>query len=545
MWVEKFKNLQNIQLNFCSQYQYYFDINRYHLTRDTKAPVPERLLSEHISDITGVLGGNGAGKTNILEMLCLATKAQDEINSRFFLVYEDEGQIYYFDKTEQNKFLIADFAICADKNGTRLQKLNVIYFSNVYDGSDLDLDTMITDISINHRVRSSEIFTPEHEKESQVIDDLHFIYSESFALLDYPRPTTVSVKIFKLFWDRYPKKHLNDFDKGLIRMMKAYFQHLKKTNASMLEHSCVNIQLSLLTKLLTEFDIPEQSTLRKDLKALEIRPSYNSGDIKNIILNLVKTLKKDDQQLKELLYTAANLNTALDSTDFHNIPKCKSTHIAFTLTITQKNISDGEAILKLINYITPRQIEWVELSSGQRAYVNLFSSLWNALQKQKHKFDALICIDEGDLYLHPQLQLEFIDKLVKVLPQLSDNRIQVIITTHSPLLVTDLPGQCLILLTQNEEGITCAKPGGKTFGGNIYDIYRSIFELHSQRTGNLSHGYITQIINILDKPELTASDVEELNASLTIIGDKLLTHHIIKRLNAVSMMPGSNGDSND
>lgn len=545
MWVENFKNLENIAFNFCSEYQYYFDINYKVLSREAKIPLPDRLLEKHISDITGVLGGNGTGKTNLLELLCLATKAREDINSHFLLVYEDEGQVFYFDSTEQNDVIVSRDNIQADRKGYRLKKLNVIFFSNVYDGSYLDFGESITDISINNRTRPETIYNPKRKVNSQIIDDLRFIRSADFSLLDYPQPTRISVKIHKQFWDRYPSKHLSDSDKSIIRSMRNYFLYLKKVNTPLLEQVCVCIQFSLLTKLFSEFDVHERAAVKEKIASLEINPSYVPDDINDIILALSRETENKHPHITKLLETAAHLKCLLASADFLIASKLRNIHMGFILPVDDVNTSGIEITLELINYISSRESEWVGISSGQRAYVNLFSSIWNALQKQDNTSDTLICIDEGDLYLHPQLQLEFIDKLVKVLPQLSRRRIQIIITTHSPLLVTDLPGQCLIILTQDDQGYTRSRKGYRTFGGNIYDIYRNTFDLDNKRTGNLSQNYITRIIDILDKQKLTDSDVNELSSSLSVIGDRLLIHHIEKRLVTFNDTPTNGGDYND
>ena len=134
--------------------------------------------------------------------------------------------------------------------------------------------------------------------------------------------------------------------------------------------------------------------------------------------------------------------------------------INFTIALKRNNLSAFEGIVALVHIIPRANMQWAELSSGQRAYVNLFSSVWNALADSRDT-DALVCIDEGDLYLHPQLQVEFIEKLVRVMPHLTHKEMQIIVTTHSPLLVTDLPGQCLTVLTKDKNGLTQAKQGGK------------------------------------------------------------------------------------
>jgi predicted ATP-binding protein involved in virulence len=183
-------------------------------------------------------------------------------------------------------------------------------------------------------------------------------------------------------------------------------------------------------------------------------------------------------------------------------------------------------------------ISWSGISSGQKAYLNLFSSIWNCLNKRASSKSAeetnLICIDEGDLYLHPQWQIEFIERLITSLPKLSNGKTQIIITTHSPILVSDLPHQCIITLPHlhnNNHAILKPISGAtRTFGANLYDIYEQSFGLQQQRSGNISTKYISSIIRILDKDEISAIEQEELRLALSIIDDELIANHIKKRI---------------
>ena len=76
------------------------------LTRFAKPPLPDsRLLEPHHSHISGVLGANGTGKTTLLEFICLVTKAKDDLNSNYILIYESEGKLFYYSSEDSNKTL--------------------------------------------------------------------------------------------------------------------------------------------------------------------------------------------------------------------------------------------------------------------------------------------------------------------------------------------------------------------------------------------------------------------------------------------------------
>ncbi|MNJ62871.1 hypothetical protein D3C77_587270 [compost metagenome] len=148
----------------------------------------------------------------------------------------------------------------------------------------------------------------------------------------------------------------------------------------------------------------------------------------------------------------------------------------------------------------------------------------------------MICIDEGDLYLHPEWQLEFVERLIKCLPKLSEGTVQIVFTTHSPILISDLPHQCVIVLKQEQENNVGVSAWGvdrhKTFAANLYDIYQYSFGLIQKRSGNLSSGYLREIFKILDKTTLSQQDAVSLKLALSVVDDDVIRFHIHKRIDA-------------
>jgi hypothetical protein len=90
---------------------------------------------------------------------------------------------------------------------------------------------------------------------------------------------------------------------------------------------------------------------------------------------------------------------------------------------------------------------------------------------EPRNLSGLVLIDELDLFLHPDWQTDFIAALSDTFPNL-----QFIATTHSPLLISKLEPQQVVLLDWDEQGDIYAKP----FVGDprlmtATDLYRNLF----------------------------------------------------------------------
>lgn len=102
----------------------------------------------------------------------------------------------------------------------------------------------------------------------------------------------------------------------------------------------------------------------------------------------------------------------------------------------------------------------------------------------------LLFLDEADLTLHPEWQRQYVSLLTAILPRMFRDPygeggsvgckdIQVILTTHSPLLLSDMPRQsCIFLKRENGRNVVADDTEiKKTFGTNVQDLLRSAFFL--------------------------------------------------------------------
>jgi hypothetical protein len=176
-------------------------------------------------------------------------------------------------------------------------------------------------------------------------------------------------------------------------------------------------------------------------------------------------------------------------------------------------------------------IDWLGISSGHKAYLNIFASLHQELKSTRHE-ELVLCIDEGDLYLHPKWQVEFFDKLINALPSLYSGKVQLILTSHSPFLLSDLPRQNITILDPEIGGAAMngVELESNTFGGNLYDLYAESFFLGEKRTSDFAYKKIKSMIEKVEGNNLTQGEKNDLQRHIGIFGDEIVQFRLKEQL---------------
>lgn len=87
--------------------------------------------------------------------------------------------------------------------------------------------------------------------------------------------------------------------------------------------------------------------------------------------------------------------------------------------------------LKLTHQILKEEINFSDLSSGEKVLISLVFYLYNS--QEKKVFPKLLLLDEPDAHLHPSMSQQFLNVIKNVL--VDKFGVQVIMTTHSPSTV--------------------------------------------------------------------------------------------------------------
>lgn len=176
--------------------------------------------------------------------------------------------------------------------------------------------------------------------------------------------------------------------------------------------------------------------------------------------------------------------------------------------------------------------EW-DMSTGEAAFMDLYAKIYAVKDEMMrvNKFNnvndankgMLFMFDEIDLYLHPEWQQKCLKQLMDYILHCFPNRdIQIILATHSPIFLSDIPGEHVIYC---KNGKFEKNTQIKSFGENIYRLYQNSFFLNKNNSigvlGDFSNECIKRWMDFLRN----ALDSDDVKTDEKV--DKL---HLIRKL---------------
>ncbi|WP_394900115.1 AAA family ATPase, partial [Clostridium butyricum] len=186
--------------------------------------------------------------------------------------------------------------------------------------------------------------------------------------------------------------------------------------------------------------------------------------------------------------------------------------------------------------------DWHNLSSGQNAYLDMISRIYmiqrNELLRESLK-NVIFLIDEGDLYLHPSAQVQFLKNLLELINRIfHDKKIHVIITTNSPFIISDIKNDNVIYVTSNEGQVTIEKNKNSilTFGANVNELLIDSFYMDMGTKGTFSTGKINSIKELLqmDDDEFMSTiskrniDMDDIKILIESIGEEIVRNRLLE-----------------
>lgn len=211
--------------------------------------------------------------------------------------------------------------------------------------------------------------------------------------------------------------------------------------------------------------------------------------------------------------------------------------------LTPPSIYEQHVYLKKENkqgQVYGEPIELSLMSSGERQFMFSVSSIIYHLTNLLSVEDTLpkyhcfnLVIDEVEICFHPEYQRTFLKNLLRLLDRLEFNRneryINILLTTHSPFLLSDIPESHILYMTQDEE-----LPTGKTFGANIYDLLNQQFFM-SNTIGEFAAQKINEVVRVYrldNNPEmrerLFREGYERMVSLYALIGDEYLRRVVLQ-----------------
>lgn len=118
---------------------------------------------------------------------------------------------------------------------------------------------------------------------------------------------------------------------------------------------------------------------------------------------------------------------------------------------------------------------------------------------------AIIFIDEGETYYHPEWQRQYIELLLQMV-NADLRKVQIVVTTNSPFMISDILGNDIVYLSKGKDKDTTEPRRDEcTLGQNIHTLLKKNFFMN-YTIGEYAKNLIDRIIFCLQKDSLNLKD---------------------------------------
>ncbi|AHF08374.1 AAA family ATPase [Desulfitobacterium metallireducens] len=177
-----------------------------------------------------------------------------------------------------------------------------------------------------------------------------------------------------------------------------------------------------------------------------------------------------------------------------------------------------------IEFLSDGELAFLGMMASIDEQISLLTQLENSVQK-KEKY--ILLFDEPESRMHPELARIFMKTMIDFLSQYKDKTFQIILASHSPFLVSDIPKTNIITLTKEEGTLSILRPCElDTFGQNIHSLLKDAFFMNFTM-GEYARDKVEKVKKFLDgKLENADYDgemtIQEAEKTIDLIGERVL-----------------------
>lgn len=142
-------------------------------------------------------------------------------------------------------------------------------------------------------------------------------------------------------------------------------------------------------------------------------------------------------------------------------------------------------------------------------------------REQRGAGQCLFLMDEPDVYLNEHWDIDFVSMIHRIYEGTQRNH-EIVIATHSSLMLTDAFPNQLYYFQQNQGQVRCLNVRASTFGGSRNEIMEQLF-LTDNSVGTYSYRKIESILNEVD-------DIQKLEDCLKYVGSGYLRLRLLDKI---------------
>lgn len=494
----------------------------------------ENFWLNNIQLVSAIVGENGTGKTTILNSL-------REHSSFCKFIYEVQGSDKYIisDNAEVNEIIYysAFFNInqsnSENENFRDLSKYQMMLDDTEHE--NLDLTTLL------------ELHNSENLKRWIKFIELKDV-NNFLEKISLPTFDKIKIKVHTIHIDHHDTSYRfrpffealkNRIENERTKREQAELDRLNLTKIEEIRQSKATQRIKLELEIISRIILKTQNILERsgnkylqegyinDGKTTDSKEFKEAPDSKNAFYwflenSYIQLSKESDKilfpikEIKNLIETILSYlpeNKDIDNWTEFNVNFSQALEInkayeSFLLAFRDNFAYDKKVLMSF----SPSR----NLSSGEKGLYDLFSvlndfnfraenkihedySIFNKRKKLSDNF--LLLLDEADLGFHPEWKKRYINIIQQVIPFIfKDRNIQIIITTHDPLTLSDIPNNNIVYLYKTTNGKTelleqlSKQRPTKTFGANISDLLADSFFVNDGLIGDFAKEKIEKTI---------------------------------------------------
>jgi len=490
LWVSEYKNLKDINLTFSTNL------------------------------ITLLVGQNGLGKSNLIEILTIIFKDLAALNKeeeyKNWAYYTEKGQFEFeinFENKDWNIFvtLKKDFFEVRAQDTFLNENLKMLSFREFAGLRHLFLPTFVIGYYSGENRRLKEIVEDYVEKQKKQQRDFHrritkpeqslrkLFFAESFhsqllllTLAVYREKEDYKDLIDSFFTEYLEIESIETFDIRFNNPRSKYFKQLEKSadyflenftnkkDNEIVENPFWNLKgkINSLITVLFNHHLDNDSYLIYD----------NEGEDKRRFITEFLELKDTSiEEIQEEIY--AVFNHPLDF--FDALESSNVLEILNRIDITVKKVG------------VEQPIKFSHLSEGQQQLLSVIGLVLIA-----GKDDCLLLLDEPDTHINPKWQRNFVDLLRTY--NLNNSNNHIFLATHSPLLVQAYEDEDLLLFRREGQNVVIDSENHEIKNWRIDQVLQSeYFNISNVRPPSLDN-FMKIREEILTKAIVTDDDIRYL-----------------------------------
>ena len=535
---------KNQIFNFSDEYKVNFDFETNELRIDKNLDYIENFYGESIYNISPIVGINGIGKTTVLNIISgysPAKREQDSDNQYFFLfeIGKQEDKVRF--KLSYNNLSVANLPAYRERTFYRNQDGS---FDCDPEGYDVTRKVLYVNLPSKGKGGVIESRTTLNQEGLAMfihsylwLSDRKIISSvlscsldiSPYGLEDYTN--SIPRKITPIGFLIYKSIH-NIFyeEKEFIRK---YFNKTKPEDVEKYlnteDYDYVKFGLKLLSSIVGDLDENEEKEEENKLKdgTSKVRKEYVES-----IINMVEILREIevdpslDNNPSSILLKYSNTNRRLFEELNNRIAQ---------YTVSKKLMDDLCYGLNksFNNYNLLKETPDYHMSTGEGNLIEIFSQLYTYLSMHEESSeDIILLVDELESGMHLEWSRRLIQILIDNLSEILEDegkgrKIQLIFTTHSPYMLSDIePGNVIMIEKNQETGYSEGKVLQNTFAKNIQEIMKE--NLIDNIYGDFALAKINSMIERLNGEEEHEGNEEELLKEIHLISEPILRNKLLE-----------------